>query len=105
MVDGRREFLKVSPLVAAVVATSIGRTALAAPHVKTAAEVDFNVRKYGATGDGRTVDTPAVNRAIEAVAAAGGGTLVFPAGTYMCFTIRLRSNVNLYLSPGCGDEW
>ncbi len=61
----------------------------------------FNVRTYGATGDGKTVDTPAINRAIEAAAAAGGGTLVFPAGTYMCFTIRLKSKVDLYLSRGC----
>ena len=55
---------------------------------------------YGATGDGKTVDTPAINKAIEAVAAAGGGTLLFPAGTYVCFTIRLKSHVNLYLSHG-----
>ncbi len=61
----------------------------------------FNVRTFGVTGDGKTVDTPAINRAIEAVAAAGGGTLVFPAGTYLCFTIRLHSHVALYLAPGC----
>ena len=65
------------------------------------AKVLFDVRSYGATGDGKTVDTPAVNRAIEAVAAAGGGTLVFPAGTYVCFTIRLKSKVDLWLSNGC----
>ncbi|MBV9444039.1 MAG: right-handed parallel beta-helix repeat-containing protein, partial [Acidobacteriaceae bacterium] len=45
--------------------------------------------------------TPAINQAIETMAAAGGGTLVFPAGTYMCFTIRLKSEVDLYLSRGC----
>jgi polygalacturonase len=67
----------------------------------SAAEGFYNVRHYGATGDGKTVDTPAINRAIEAVAAAGGGTLLFPAGTYVCFTIRLRSRVALYLSQGC----
>ena len=38
----------------------------------------FDVRKYGATGDGKTVDSPAINKAIEAAAAAGGGTVVFP---------------------------
>jgi polygalacturonase len=59
------------------------------------------VRRYGATGDGKTVDTPAINRAVEAVAAAGGGMLLFPAGTYICFTIRLRSKVALFLSQGC----
>ncbi len=61
----------------------------------------FDVRQFGATGDGKTVDTPAINKAIEEVAAAGGGTLLFPAGTYMCFTIHLRSRVSLYLSSGC----
>jgi polygalacturonase len=101
MIRGRRDLLKFSPLAVVGVATSIGRTALAAPQAQTAVEAVFNVRNYGAVGDGKTVDTPAINRAIEAVAAAGGGTLVFPAGTYMCFTIRLRSELNLYLSAGC----
>ena len=94
----RRNLLKLSPLALAAAASTVGRSALAeAPVVETG----FNVRTYGATGDGKTVDTPAINRAIEAVAAAGGGTLVFPAGTYVCFTIHLRSNVDLYLSRGC----
>ena len=65
------------------------------------AEAVFNVRTYGAAGDGKAVDTPAINKAIEAVANVGGGTLIFPAGTYVCFTIRLKSNVELYLSRGC----
>jgi polygalacturonase len=60
----------------------------------------YSVRAYGARGDGRTVDTPAVNRAIAAAAAAGGGTVHFPAGTYLCFSIRLQSNVALYLDQG-----
>lgn len=93
----RRDLLKLSPL--ALGATAVGRFALAdstAPH-----DAVFNVRTYGATGDGKTVDTPAINKAIEAIAAVGGGTLLFPAGTFLCFTIRLRSNVSLYLSQGC----
>lgn len=60
----------------------------------------FDVRKFGATGDGRTLDTDAVNRAIEAAAAAGGGMVVFPAGTYLCFSIHLKSNVHLHLMQG-----
>ena len=60
----------------------------------------FDVRKYGATGDGKTLDTPAINKAIEAAAAAGGGTVLFPAGTYLCFSIRLKSRVHLYLGEG-----
>ena len=53
----------------------------------------FDVKKYGATGDGQTYDTAAINKAIEAAAAAGGGTVHFPAGTYLSFSIRLKSNI------------
>jgi polygalacturonase len=60
----------------------------------------FDVRAFGATGDGKTVDSPAINAAIGAAAAAGGGTVVFPAGNYVSFSIRLKSKVNLYLSQG-----
>jgi polygalacturonase len=60
----------------------------------------YDVRGFGARGDGKTVDTPAINRAIEAAAAAGGGTVRFPAGTYLCFSIHLKSNVDLYLDQG-----
>jgi len=96
----RRDLLKLSPL--ALASTAIGHTAFAeAPSPAAAAEACFNVRTYGATGDGKTVDTPAINKAIADVAAKGGGMLIFPAGTYMCFTIRLASNVSLYLSHGC----
>jgi polygalacturonase len=95
----RRDLLKLSPL--ALASTAVGHVAYAQTSVSSEREALFNVRTYGATGDGRTVDSPAVNKAIEAVAAAGGGTLIFPAGTYLCFTIRLRSKVDLYLSRGC----
>ena len=60
----------------------------------------YGVRAYGARGDGTTLDTRAVNRAIEAAAAAGGGTVHFPAGTYLCFSIRLKSNIALHLDHG-----
>jgi polygalacturonase len=60
----------------------------------------FDIKTYGAVGDGKTLDTPAINKAIEAAATAGGGTVCFPAGTYLCFSIRLKSNVALYLDHG-----
>src|SRR5438105_9737576 len=60
----------------------------------------YNVRAFGAKGNGKALDTPAVNRAIDAAAAAGGGTVRFPAGTYRCFSIRLKSNITLYLDQG-----
>ena len=61
---------------------------------------DFNVRAHGALGDGRTLDSPAINRAIEAAAAAGGGTVCFPAGTYVSFSLRLKSNITLHFDAG-----
>ena len=60
----------------------------------------FSVWDYGAQGDGKAIDTPAVNRAIETAAAAGGGTVLFPAGTYACFSIHLQSNIELHLERG-----
>jgi polygalacturonase len=60
----------------------------------------YDVRTFGAKGDGTTVDTPAINRAIEAAAKAGGGTVLLPAGTYLCYSIRLKSNIALYLDQG-----
>jgi len=65
-----------------------------------AAADTFNVRDYGATGDGNALDTTAVNKAIDAAAAAGGGTVVFPAGNYLCYTIRLKSNIALLIDHG-----
>jgi polygalacturonase len=60
----------------------------------------FSARDFGAKGDGRTIDSPAVNRAIDRAAAGGGGVVLFPAGTYACHSIRLKSNVGLHLDPG-----
>ncbi|MBN2215699.1 MAG: glycoside hydrolase family 28 protein [Bacteroidales bacterium] len=60
----------------------------------------YNIKKYGAAGDGKTIDSPAINEAISAASEAGGGTVYFPAGTYLCFSIRLKSHVGLYLDHG-----
>jgi polygalacturonase len=60
----------------------------------------INVRNYGATGDGQTLDSPAINQAIAACAAAGGGTVWVPAGTYLSGSIRLTNNLNLHLDAG-----
>ena len=60
----------------------------------------FNVRSFGAKGDGTTPDTAAINQAIDAAATAGGGTVVFPAGNYLSFSIHLKSHVALYLDMG-----
>jgi polygalacturonase len=60
----------------------------------------YNIKNYGAKGDGKTLDTASINRAIDAAAAQGGGTIYFPAGTYLSFSIHLKSNITLYLDNG-----
>jgi len=60
----------------------------------------FNVRDFGAKGDGKSLDSTAVNRAIEAASKTGGGTVFFPAGTYRSFSIRLKSNITLFFDQG-----
>ncbi|MBM3853980.1 MAG: polygalacturonase, partial [Verrucomicrobia bacterium] len=67
---------------------------------RTAADGFFNVREFGAVGDGTALDTASLQAAIDACAAAGGGTVVFPAGRYLSGTIRLRSRVSLWLQSG-----
>ena len=59
-----------------------------------------NIRDFGAKGDGKTLDSPAINAAIEQLASTGGGTINFPAGTYMCYSIRLKDNIRLHLESG-----
>lgn len=60
----------------------------------------FNVRDFGAKGDGTHIDSPAINAAIDAAAKAGGGTVYLPAGIYSSYSIRLKSNISLYLDHG-----
>jgi polygalacturonase len=102
-IAGRRKFLQWSGAGMAA-AMSGAVPAIAAPS-KNAAKtpltpIFFDVRSYGATGDGKTLDTPAVNAAIAAAAAAGGGTVVFPSGTFLCYSIHLASKVHLLFSQG-----
>jgi polygalacturonase len=99
----RREFLRTGSL--GVVTAALPSSSFAAAGQQGAAAAAptlgiFDVRSYGAMGDGKTLDTAAVNHAIEAAAAAGGGAVVFPAGAYLCFSIRLKSQVNLHLLQG-----
>jgi polygalacturonase len=69
----------------------------------SAAETDknvFNVRDFGAVGDGKNLDSPAIDRAIDAAAKAGGGTVLVPAGTYLSGSIHLKSNIHLLIDAG-----
>ena len=59
-----------------------------------------NVRDFGAVGDGKTINTDAINRAIEEAVTHGGGTVFFPAGNYLSYSIHLQNNISLYLDQG-----
>ncbi|HEY0306562.1 MAG TPA: glycosyl hydrolase family 28-related protein, partial [Acidobacteriaceae bacterium] len=97
---GRRNLLKLSGLGLAGAAATLPLMAESADAGAPRPVNLVDVRALGAKGDGKTVDTPAINQAIETVAAAGGGVVFFPAGSYLCFSIRLRSQVELRLSRG-----
>src|SRR6476660_10450839 len=90
-------FLAILTLLAAVAVNN--NLARSTQRVSKATPL-YDVRAFGAKGDGKTLDTPAINKAIDAAASAGGGTVNFPAGTYRCFSIHLKSNVALYLDQG-----
>jgi len=110
--NSRRNFLQLTG--AGLAGTALGTASLAKASVLTNEQAGggphsaktggpstlYDVRSFGAKGDGSTIDTPAVNKAIDAAAAAGGGVVRFPAGTYACFSIHLKSKIALYLDPG-----
>ena len=60
----------------------------------------FNVAKYGAVGDGKSLDTAALQKTIDAAAAAGGGTILVPPGKFLTGPLTLASSLNLHLSKG-----
>lgn len=60
----------------------------------------WDVTEYGTRSDGVTNDAPAIQKAIDDCAAAGGGRVLVPAGRYLCGTIELKNDVELHLSRG-----
>jgi len=60
----------------------------------------YNIRDFGAKGDGVALDTPAVQAAIDACAKDQGGTVLVPAGLFVIGTVELKSNVTLHLAAG-----
>ena len=96
-------FTEVTTIAAIVFAICYGSLSTNAVSNADAVQTNvtfFNVRDSGAIGDGKTLDTDSVNKTIESAAAKGGGTVYFPAGTYLCFSIRLKSNITIYLDNG-----
>ena len=93
ILPGRRDVLGLALLGALLPA--------AAPRAARRGDLPpLDVRAFGAAGNGVAIDSPAFNKAIDAAAAAGGGAVIVPAGTYACHSIRLRSFVALVLAPG-----
>ena len=64
------------------------------------AAVQFNVRDFGAKGDGVAKDTAAIQAAVDAAESAGGGTVEIPAGTYLTGSIFLKDNVDFHVGAG-----
>jgi polygalacturonase len=64
------------------------------------AAANYNVKDYGAVGDGVNLDSKAINKAIDAASAAGGGTVFLPAGNYLSGSIHLKSNISLFIDQG-----
>ena len=96
----RRNFLRNSSLGAIAAAFPAAEIAGAqAPQLSLSSGL-YDVRKFGATGDGKSLDTDAINRAITDAASSGGGTVLFPPGTYLTFSIHLKSSVELHLMQG-----
>src|SRR5437868_3539454 len=93
----RRKFLKDTPLLVAGLA-GVAQVRAAAPEAPIN-QPFFNVRQFGANGDGQTKDTAAVQKAIDS-AGRQGGCVYFPPGRYLCGTVRLQSHVSIQLENG-----
>ena len=96
----RRNILRTAGLGAAAAAMGGVASASSNKSALLAAEVLFNVRQFGATGNGKTLDTVAINLSIEACSRMGGGIVYLPPGTYLSGTVILKSNVTFYLEAG-----
>jgi len=99
--ETRRGFFKATgAAILGLAAGGLASGASAERLEEASAHGAIDVREYGAKGDGKNFDTPAINKAIEAAARAGGGTVYFAAGSYLCHSIHLKSWVRLQLTSG-----
>src|SRR3954447_10852709 len=76
--------------------TTCGRHALA----ESAREHVFNVRELGAKGDGKALDTIAIQQAFDDCGKAGGGTVLFPPGTYLSKQLVIRTKTTMLVEKG-----
>jgi hypothetical protein len=101
--SGRREFVRTFT-AAAGAGLVLGAPTVPASGSPVALDAPdpgglFNIRDFGATGDGATKDTRALQAAIDACTQAGGGVVHVPPGRYLTGTITLKDNVTLHLAP------
>lgn len=87
-------------VLAALAALALGCKPAPIERTTASASSIFNVRDYGAAGTKDDLDQDAIQKAIDACAAAGGGTVLFPPGRYTTGTLHLRSHVRLHLDGG-----
>src|SRR5512138_2320893 len=78
----------------------LGASAAAVGAQGPPAQTSVSVKLFGARGDGQSLDTVALQRAIDACAQDGGGVVAFPAGRYLSGTLFLKSRVTLDFDPG-----
>ncbi len=96
----RRQVLRAGALAGGALVPAALATAAEAPPAAPAARGPFDVRDFGAQGDGKALDTDALQGAIDACHRGGGGTVRVPPGTYLTRPIKLRSFVTLHLEAG-----
>jgi len=97
----RRQWFGLTPALAAAIAVP-GKTSAATAETATGlvGARTYNVRDFGAKGDGKTLDTAAIQSAIDAAARDQGGIVLVPAGNFLTAPIELKSNVTLRIAAG-----
>ena len=94
----RRRAIKILAGLSATLACGLGSVLRAQTQSARAGRREFNVRDFGAAGDGSTLDTAAVQRAIDAAAAVGGRVIVPGGRSYLVGTLELKGGIDFHLA-------
>lgn len=97
--------MMISLRVSAAAAVGLGFSLLASVHAQNPPLPDipnttFNILRHGAVGDGKTLNTEAIQKTIDAASAAGGGIVLVPEGKFLTGPFKLASRINLRLARG-----